>query len=252
MAWWSKKPPTERRRSGVSSTDDTPEHPSSLSHEEWQLLRTCCDEATQVVVVWTDHRKIRSGRFVATDGKSLLLELNANPAAPFLARPMAHCCAVFFHSERTCSFVTRELMPHPDRPEQLHVEMPERMTMELRSFYRVPVLQDSGLRVALSADGERLPSPSARDISQAGMRVAYQRADDPGILLQRELVVGLKIGDLEVEVVASTRQRVDTSEFIQYGIIFHNQANGFAVRPDPQLARLVAAVERYWARFRSD
>ena len=252
MAWWSKNSPKTRRDGNPAPPADPPEYLSSLPQEEWQLLRACCDEATQVVVVWTDHRKIRTGIFLGMDARSLLIELHSSPSAPFLARPMAHCCVVFFHSERTCSFVTRELMPHPERPGLLHIETPERMTMELRSFYRVPVLQDSGLMVGLSAEGKQLPPPQARDISQAGLRVAYENKEDPGIALQCELTVSLKIGELEHEVQASTRQRVVTSEFIQYGIIFHNQANGFSVPPDSQLARLVTAVERYWARFRGD
>ena len=252
MAWFNKKDPPPARPAGgqVDGKVNLPPLSTSLTADERAFLVTCCDTATPAVVTWPDLAVVRRAVFRRVDRDSLYMQIADHGGTPYRYRHLTQCVVSFFFANRVATFAGyEEACGQPaGSPDTLILSMPTQVAFEGRTRFRIPILASLAMEcvVVLAAGRQRSSRPV--DINVAGMMLAFKPAQEPGLQVDQVVRLALEAEGRRCEVPATVRHREVTPEEILYGFLFHNGTNGWEYPQDRELAELVAAVERYWAR----
>lgn len=116
-----------------------------------------------------------------------------------------------------------------------------------RESFRVPVIEDSGLRVTLISGKERCESKPT-NISMTGVFVEVPKDRTIPLDINDELRARLSMNKTEIELEAIVR-RIEPNGF---GLFFPEAFKGEHVDPPPTVRRIVMDLQRRWMMHRKD
>jgi len=207
------------------------------------------------VVTWPDLLLTRAATLAGLSEEHLTLRLQPSSGSGQRPRPQTLCSVSFSHQQRTCVFVSRERMVGPGQvppPNMLLLGIPTQLAISLRGHFRVPVLPECRLKMRVLHGGRVLGTAGALDISHAGIQLRFSKQNDPALELDTQLTIQLALDQQEAQLTGSVRKRDETGGGVLYGVMFHNEVNGWPPDPEQRLATLVVSIERFWARHRGN
>lgn len=258
MAWFGKKepsPPPPQARPSPDLVRDVIELPPltrALSASERALLVTSCDTEIQASVTWPELGIVRRVNFKKVDGDQLHLAITNDGGKPYECRPRTQCAVTFYFRDRMACFMGyEESFGAGQRPELLVLRMPTQIAFEGRTRFRIPILPNLELTVAVHHGGRRIPVPRLVDISVAGMMLVFPKEDDQGMQPDDVILLELTLDGQTYKVPSSIRNRIVRPDEVRYGALFHNGSNGFDYDRDRELNDMIMGIERFWARNRN-
>lgn len=206
------------------------------------VLSECCICRTSASVTFPALRTLCQGEFAGLEEERLIL--NVFPDESPASQVDSLCCVTFNYEYRPHVFLTSVIdygEARGTQPRRLVLERPARILDDKRRIaFRVPVQNYSGLQVRVKTEGGQTWVPMAKNVSVAGMLVAFDPANDPGLAIGDMVEVVLQLGDHKVYVQAEIKRGNGGS----YGLFFPTVVSGRRLRPPPELDGIVRALDR--------
>jgi hypothetical protein len=215
-----------------------------------RALAECCVFGLPAVVTALDSTLQSRGRFanISEECVTMLLFLDSTlpPVRQFLP-----CSVGFTYHAAARFFISLSQQTTPDSPSEgvhLVLAIPHAIaTVEQRGSFRVPLFRDSKLQVKLTPD-DSMPgwTPQPVDISVMGIQVQFSDKSDPGLLIESDVLVELRLDTECVWLRAFVRNQRDHC----YGLSFRDIIRVGELAPPDSLVRIVRALELDWLRRR--
>jgi c-di-GMP-binding flagellar brake protein YcgR len=205
------------------------------------ILAECCSSATPALALPVDVGVPFEALFLEVTNRGVTLATEAEAAeATFYS--LCPCLVSFSHGGRVMAFLSQiQDWTHADDPPRLVLELPSRLlAMEHRRLFRVPVREDHGLQVSVTADDGRVRIAKPLDITVGGMLVEFD--EDPSFAIDTRLRVAMSLEEDAAEVAGLVRHRRDR----RYGLSFYEIVSQGRIRPSEVLLRIVRRLEERW------
>lgn len=260
MPWFTIKEtprpqPTEKRSTAATGAGDVrvelPALSSSLTSNDRAFLVTCCDTRTSATITWPELGLMRKAQFYRVDGEQLHLTITNDLGKPYECKPRTQCVVSFFYRDRAACFIAYEKSKGAgQRPGLVVLRLPTQIAVEGRTRFRIPILPQLELVVAVVHEGRRITVPESIDISLAGMMIAFPKDLDPGMRADTIVQVELGLEGQSYRVPCTIRNRIERPMDTRYGLLFHNVANGFDYEHDGPLNDMIMGIELFYVRNR--
>ena len=165
--------------------------------------------------------------------------------------PLSLVCVNFILNGKAASFLStiseQRGRSRGERDQFIHIQVPDSIcTIQARTSFRVPVLENSGLVITVQIGTSRY-HPTATNFSRYGAMLRFDPSDKVHWLPGEEGNITLRLGDLIIETTVVLRWKS-----LHYnGVYFKNPRVVVGADPAKQLVELSAKLEKIWQQRRS-
>ena len=211
------------------------------------LLSECCICRASGFVAFPAAQTLCPGEFAGLDDHTLTLALFPEDEG-FLTDCL--CCVTFNHKHRPHVFLSSVRSVDqdvPGDPLRLSLEIPEQILVDKRRIaFRVPVTDDSQLKVWVKTPDGQTWMPATRNLSVAGMLIEFDPDAAPRLAPGDSIEVFLQLPDNEIRLQANVMRSAGDS----YGLSFPGSIRGGMLEPPPALEAIVRAIDqRRWPTY---
>lgn len=252
MTFWKRStedPPAADARPG--------ERPPGVVAERVQvrrMLEECCDQATAATIIFTAADIVCRGTFASVRDDAVVIELPGDFVGTNEMRsliPLTPCLVTFFARGRSRVFMTNVLSSIEEIASgwpEIIVRVPQLVAgSDSRMAFRVPVAQDSGLRVRIVTSDDRAFAAHPIDLSLSGILIEFSEGKDPDLSISDKLRIELELDAASASLSGVVRRRAG----LRYGIYFPEALNGVEIEPPVELRSILTEIERRWLSTRA-
>jgi len=208
------------------------------------LLRDCADRHLPAMLLVPDLGVTFRARFGVVGAESFLLDMLED--ASRILRPASGCFVALYLEQRAYVFYTRihqYRLEKPPRLSRIVLAIPvQLMGKEMRQWFRVPIVPESGLHVRVTTDSGETACPTPLNIGLGGLLIEFQEDDNLYLPIGSELELELEFGEDKIQCRAEVRRRTGQA----YGLCLENKA-----LKGEMLQEFVSRLEREWLAYRT-
>lgn len=236
-----------------------PDQTSILTEEDDMrlLFEKCCHESTPALFVVGDGTRVLQTQFhsLSEDGVAFRLPLDESEdeLAPFL-KPLVPCSVVFFTGLHSRFFVSHIVAPGGGTGDldfaahTLYLRLPRFVAgTEGRMSFRVPVAEDSPLKVQVVMDDGEVWHSRPKDLSATGALLQFDHNNDPCLKDGQEVRVNVVLGRRKIQLNALVRWASER----KYGVYFQDIASATDIEPPEELQAILKDLEKLWLKEKS-